>query len=43
MAELPEFKSEEEWVDFVDTHDMGEYLDDMIPVDAKAFRMVRRP
>lgn len=43
MAELPKFKSEEEWVEFFDTHDMGEYLDDMIPVDAKAFRMVRRP
>ncbi len=43
MAELPQFKNEEEWVDFFDTHDMGEYLEDMIPIDPKVFRVVRRP
>ena len=42
MAELPEFKNEEEWAGFFDTHDMGEYLEDMIPVDPKEFRIVRR-
>jgi hypothetical protein len=42
MAQLPEFKNEKEWVDFFDTHDMGEYLEDMIPVDPKEFRIVRR-
>jgi hypothetical protein len=43
MPELPQFKNEEEWVEFFDTHDMGEYLYDMIPVDPKQFRVVRRP
>jgi hypothetical protein len=42
MAQLPQFKNEEEWVEFFDTHDMGDYLEDMIPVDPKEFRVVRR-
>jgi len=42
MAQLPQFKNEEEWTEFFDTHDMGKYLEDMIPVDPKEFRIVRR-
>lgn len=42
MAKLPKIINEEEWADFVDTHDMADYWDDMIPVDSKEFRIVRR-
>jgi hypothetical protein len=42
MAKLPKITNEEEWAEFVDTHDMAEYWDDLIPVDSKEFRIVRR-
>jgi hypothetical protein len=42
MAKLPKITNEEAWAKFVDTHDMGEYWDDMISVDPKEFRIVRR-
>ncbi|MGH7599927.1 MAG: CopG family antitoxin [bacterium] len=42
MAKLPKITTEEEWAEFVDTHDMAEYWDDMIPVDPKEFRILRR-
>lgn len=42
MAKLPKITNEEEWAEFVDTHDMAEYWDDMIPVNPKEFRIVRR-
>jgi len=42
MAKLPKITNEEEWAEFVDTHDMAEYWDEMIPVDPKEFRVVRR-
>jgi len=42
MAKLPKITNEEKWAEFVDTHDMAEYWDDMIPVDPKEFRVVRR-
>jgi hypothetical protein len=42
MAKLPKITNEEEWTEFVDTHDVAEYWDDMIPVDPKEFRVVRR-
>ena len=42
MAKLPEFKSEEELADFVDTHDTAPYWEEMTPVDASKFRVRRR-
>jgi hypothetical protein len=42
MAKLPKITNAEEWAEFVDTHDMAEYWDDMIPVDPKEFHIVRR-
>lgn len=42
MAKFSKITNAEEWAEFVDTHDMAEYWDEMIPVDSKEFRIVRR-
>ena len=42
MAKLPEFKTEEELSDFVDTHDTATYWEEMTPVQATKFRLRRR-
>jgi len=42
MSKLPRITNAEKWAQFVDTHDMSDYWEDMIPVDPKEFRIVRR-
>jgi hypothetical protein len=39
MPALPEFSNEEEFAEFVETHDMADYWDAMKPVDASCFRV----
>ncbi len=42
MPKLPEFKSEEELAEFVDTHDTSDYWDEMVSVSPRRFRVKRR-
>ena len=39
MAKLPKFKNDDEFADFVDTHDMADYWDEFEDVEVK----VKRP
>lgn len=41
MPKLPAFESAEELADFVDTHDMAPYWEDLVSVDSRSFRVVR--
>ncbi len=40
MPKLPKFKTEEEFAEFVDTHDTAPYWNDMATVDSKQFRFM---
>lgn len=42
MAKLAKINNGEAWAEFVDKHDMAEYWDEMLPIDPKGFRIVRR-
>ena len=41
MPKLPQFRSEEDLADFVDSHDIAPYWDEMEPVDPAQFRVER--
>ena len=41
MPELPKFATEEELAEFVDTHDLALYWDDMEPIGPAALRFNR--